>query len=116
MFNFILILCTTIPKSESIEYETNNLLQTIGGWFIDLYQLTLSKIQGDVCNYTPSCSHYTEKTIKKYGLLKGIFMGTDRLLRCHSGAWAYKDVYYKVKYVKYRGWKLYDKPEDNYIW
>jgi uncharacterized protein len=35
------------------------------------------------CRFTPSCSLYTLQAIEKYGLLKGILMGTWRLLRCH---------------------------------
>ena len=35
------------------------------------------------CRYTPSCSHYTEEAIRKYGLVKGSLMGVYRILRCN---------------------------------
>lgn len=35
------------------------------------------------CKYTPSCSHYAEEAIKKYGVIKGSLMGTYRILRCN---------------------------------
>jgi putative membrane protein insertion efficiency factor len=51
---------------------------------IILYQKTLSKaLPGNTCRYYPSCSHYTYQAIYKYGLLRGGFMGTWRILRCN---------------------------------
>jgi putative membrane protein insertion efficiency factor len=34
------------------------------------------------CRYTPSCSHYTEEAIAKYGALKGTYLGLKRICRC----------------------------------
>jgi len=50
---------------------------------IRLYQLVLSPFLGGQCRFYPSCSEYTREAIDKYGLLKGIFLGLRRLLRCH---------------------------------
>ena len=50
---------------------------------IRLYQLTLSPLLGTRCRYHPTCSVYTQEAIVKYGLLKGVSLGTRRLLRCH---------------------------------
>ncbi|MCD6250662.1 MAG: membrane protein insertion efficiency factor YidD [candidate division Zixibacteria bacterium] len=56
-------------------------------WAIRLYRITLSPIMltlfGTACRYYPSCSHYTEEALCKYGLLRGSIMGAKRLLRCH---------------------------------
>lgn len=35
------------------------------------------------CRFYPSCSEYTEKAIEKKGLLKGVFWGIFRILRCN---------------------------------
>lgn len=35
------------------------------------------------CKYSPTCSEYTKQAIKKYGSIKGIYLGTKRLLRCN---------------------------------
>ena len=35
------------------------------------------------CVYTPSCSEYMRLSIEKYGLIKGVRRGWDRLKRCH---------------------------------
>jgi len=36
-----------------------------------------------VCKFEPSCSHYTYQAIDKYGVIKGILMGSWRILRCN---------------------------------
>lgn len=35
------------------------------------------------CRYTPSCSEYSKQAIEKYGVLKGIWKGLTRVMRCH---------------------------------
>jgi len=35
------------------------------------------------CRFSPSCSEYCYQAIKKYGILKGVFVGGKRFLRCH---------------------------------
>ena len=47
------------------------------------YRRFVSPMLPPSCRFTPSCSLYTLQAIEKHGLLKGILMGTWRLLRCH---------------------------------
>ena len=79
----------------------------LGKTLIRLYQVVFSTHQGEVCNFTPSCSNYSYQSIEKYGLL-GVIMAADRLERCHYFAWQDKDKHYKAKWVEKRGNKLYD--------
>jgi putative membrane protein insertion efficiency factor len=51
--------------------------------FIRAYQLIVSPLLGANCRFTPSCSQYTLEAIERYGLLKGVWLGGRRLLRCH---------------------------------
>ena len=47
------------------------------------YQRTISPLLGPVCRFEPSCSRYMIGALRKYGLFKGLWKGTGRLLRCH---------------------------------
>jgi uncharacterized protein len=58
----------------------------VGG--IDLYQATLSPLLGSAgvrCRFQPTCSHYGEAAIRKYGTLKGTWKTVWRIARC--GPW-----------------------------
>ena len=50
---------------------------------IKIYQLLISPLFPSSCRYTPTCSHYTLEALKKYGLLKGSWLGIKRISRCH---------------------------------
>ena len=50
---------------------------------IRLYQLGISPGLPSRCRFAPSCSQYTLEAIQRHHALKGILLGTWRLLRCH---------------------------------
>ena len=50
---------------------------------IRLYKYILSPLLGNNCRYITSCSEYYIKSLKKYGLSKGSYMGVKRILSCH---------------------------------
>ena len=50
---------------------------------IRMYKYLLSPLLPNACRYNPTCSQYAEEAIKKYGILKGIFLGAKRIARCH---------------------------------
>ncbi len=55
---------------------------------IDLYQAVLSPrfhAAGVRCRFEPSCSHYGEAVIGRFGTLRGVGLTARRLLRC--GPW-----------------------------
>ncbi len=56
-----------------------------GNFLIRFYQNYVSPLSGSTCHYSPTCSRYTAEAIARFGLFKGIIMGTDRLIRCHPG-------------------------------
>jgi putative membrane protein insertion efficiency factor len=47
------------------------------------YQLIISPMLPPSCRFTPTCSAYTLEAIRRYGALRGSYMGMRRLLRCH---------------------------------
>lgn len=49
---------------------------------IRLYQ-TIPLFRNTACRFTPSCSNYTYEAVNKYGVLKGMYLGIQRILRCH---------------------------------
>ncbi|MDX9858054.1 MAG: membrane protein insertion efficiency factor YidD [candidate division Zixibacteria bacterium] len=50
---------------------------------IYLYRYTLSPIIGNQCRFDPTCSHYAEDALRKYGALRGSWLAIRRILRCH---------------------------------
>ena len=50
---------------------------------IKVYQATLSPLLGSHCRHIPTCSQYTIEAIQEWGVLKGIWLGTKRISRCH---------------------------------
>ena len=59
---------------------------------IRLYQKIPFKTH-DICRYTPTCSEYMIIAIKKHGLIKGIYLGIKRILRCNPlGSYGYDPV------------------------
>jgi putative membrane protein insertion efficiency factor len=47
------------------------------------YQLLFSSFMGRSCRYYPTCSSYMTETVRRFGALRGGFMGLCRILRCH---------------------------------
>ena len=52
-------------------------------YLIKIYKLILSPMLGPSCRYLPTCSDYFIECLKEYGVIKGPFKGTKRILSCH---------------------------------
>ncbi len=50
---------------------------------VRFYQKFLSPLCPGVCRYTPTCSQYMIEAIQTHGIVKGLWLGTKRILRCH---------------------------------
>ena len=58
-------------------------------YLIEWYQKNISSFlenRNIRCKYYPSCSEYMMQAIKKYGCIKGVYLGIKRLLKCHPFA------------------------------
>lgn len=47
------------------------------------YQRLLSPLKPPCCRFTPTCSAYMIEAIGRFGALKGIILGSYRILRCN---------------------------------
>lgn len=50
---------------------------------LGFYKRFLSPLLPSACRYRPTCSEYMIEAVDKYGVRRGLWMGTLRLLRCH---------------------------------
>jgi putative membrane protein insertion efficiency factor len=64
-------------------------IKKILGYFllipIYFYKWFISPLSGPSCRHTPSCSTYAVDAIKNLGPLRGLLLGTNRILRCRPG-------------------------------
>ncbi|WP_164730792.1 membrane protein insertion efficiency factor YidD [Acetobacterium bakii] len=47
------------------------------------YQKFISPFLGNNCRFSPTCSEYFILAVEKYGVFKGIYLGTKRIVKCH---------------------------------
>ena len=52
-------------------------------YLIRSYEYLISPLMHCNCRFLPTCSAYTVDAIKKYGSFKGVWIGMQRLGRCH---------------------------------
>ncbi len=50
---------------------------------IRLYQRLISPALPRRCRYEPTCSSYAAQAVQQYGILRGLVLGSWRLLRCN---------------------------------
>lgn len=50
---------------------------------IRFYQVAISGLLGPHCRFRPSCSAYTYEAVKRFGFLRGLWLGTKRICKCH---------------------------------
>lgn len=79
----LLLLAVDLSRPPAAQVSARALLGAI-----DVYQATFSILNrkaGVRCRFKPTCSHYAEGAIRKYGALKGTGLAAWRVLRC--GPW-----------------------------
>lgn len=50
---------------------------------VRFYQEGISPFTPATCRFEPTCSSYFIEALKVHGLLKGLYLGTKRILSCH---------------------------------
>jgi putative membrane protein insertion efficiency factor len=44
---------------------------------------TMTSVTPRTCRYEPTCSHYAEQAIRRYGVARGLGLAVWRVLRCN---------------------------------
>ena len=77
----------TTPKPKGVVHfnlrETSELKLAATG-LIRLYQKFISSQDSPTCNFSPSCSRFGMACIQEYGVLRGVLLAADRLIRCNG--------------------------------
>jgi putative membrane protein insertion efficiency factor len=59
-------------------------------FLIQLYRNTISPLRLPTCRFTPTCSQYAVDALTEFGLIRGSWLASVRLLKCgpwHRGGW-----------------------------
>ena len=52
-------------------------------WLIRFYQIAISPLLGPRCRYIPTCSQYSLEAVHTHGAVRGVWLATKRICRCH---------------------------------
>ena len=63
--------------------KNNSTPQIIVISFIRGYQRFLSPLLGSNCRFSPTCSSYAIEAVNRFGVMKGSWLASKRILRCH---------------------------------
>lgn len=77
---------TTPKRQEIVRFnprETSELKLAATG-LIRLYQKFISTQDSPACNFVPTCSRFCMACIQEYGIMRGLILTADRLLRCNG--------------------------------
>ncbi len=77
---------TTQKPQEVIRFnpQETSALKLAATGLIRLYQKFISSQDAPVCNFLPSCSRFGMRCIQEYGMVRGLLLTADRLLRCNG--------------------------------
>ncbi len=52
-------------------------------FLLQSYKRLISPMLPLACRYQPTCSEYAMEAVERYGALRGVWMASGRVLRCH---------------------------------
>ncbi|MBY6064232.1 membrane protein insertion efficiency factor YidD [Pseudidiomarina sediminum] len=52
---------------------------------IRCYQWFISPLLGPRCRFQPTCSQYAIEAIQKHGIMRGFWLASKRISKCHPG-------------------------------
>lgn len=51
--------------------------------FIGFYQKCISPLFPSCCRFYPTCSAYMREAVRRFGAIKGVWLGIRRICRCN---------------------------------
>ncbi|MFT6692929.1 MAG: putative membrane protein insertion efficiency factor [Colwellia sp.] len=63
--------------------QSNSTPQKIAITLVKAYQRWVSPLLGPHCRFDPTCSFYTIEAINRFGVVKGCWLASKRILKCH---------------------------------
>jgi uncharacterized protein len=69
-----------------------------------IYRYSISPYLRPSCRHEPSCSQYALDALKIHGALRGLSMGTNRILRCRPGGTHGYDPVPLIWIKRYKPW------------
>lgn len=77
---------TTPKPQETVRFnpQETSALKLAATGLIRLYQKFISSQDGPTCNFIPSCSRFGMACIQEYGVVRGLLLTADRLIRCNG--------------------------------
>lgn len=58
-------------------------MKTVFIFLIKVYQKCISPFCSGCCRFRPTCSQYTIEALQTHGVIKGLYLGIKRILKCH---------------------------------
>lgn len=71
-------------RSIHVESQESSELKYAATALIRLYQKFVSSQDGPSCGFSPSCSRFGMAAIREFGIMRGVLLTADRLLRCNG--------------------------------
>jgi len=57
----------------------------LAAFLVTLYRLLVSPFLPPACRFHPTCSAFAVEALHRHGLVRGLYLGGRRLLRCRPG-------------------------------
>jgi len=75
-----------ISQAAELEKEKEDRLKSVlplALLALRFYKTYLSILFAGSCRFEPTCSQYAYEAIERFGVVRGVWLGLKRLLRCH---------------------------------
>jgi putative membrane protein insertion efficiency factor len=72
-----------LPSPEKREPSSRTPQVRAALFALNCYKAYLSVLFAGSCRFEPTCSRYAYEAIERFGVMRGVWLGTKRLLRCH---------------------------------